>query len=246
MGLEVSAVEAPSTKDTKRPKRMPGHRIVVETDGHGQPVRIIRRHSTSHHEHSHHHHHHWDDERADITNGELAIMRERERLVLEAHDRLARENHSLKVNLDQAEQNVRRHRAAEAQLRSNVQTLAVENGDLRRSLEAYQNIEERHRDRTKELRHKVTRLENENDGLRTRIRELTRELKDRVDDRVQTLTEELGKWRRRWEDLDRRYSQLRTNLDAYIKDNDYLKEENGILGRQNESYKSILRRHHLI
>ena len=173
-------------------------------------------------------------------------MRERERLLVEANGNFARENHNLKANLDVAEQNLRRYQNREIQLRSNVEHLAVENGNLRRSLEAYQNIEERHRDRTKELRHKVTRLENENEGLRTRIRELTRELREGVDDRVRTLTEEMGKWKRRCEDLDRRYQQMRTNLDSYIKDNGYLKDENAILGRQNDNYKSILRRHHLI
>ncbi|OIW27331.1 hypothetical protein CONLIGDRAFT_645611 [Coniochaeta ligniaria NRRL 30616] len=222
---------------------MPGHRITVETDRHGQPVRIIRRHSGSHHGH---HHHHWDDERADITNGELANMRERERLLLEANDSLARENHNLKVSLDQAERNIHRHRLVEGQLRSNVQSLAVENGDLRRSLEAYQNIEERHQAKTKELRHKITRLENENEGLRARIRELTNHLREAVDDRVRSMKEEINKWRRLWEDLDRRYTKISVNLDAYIKENRDLKEENAILLRQNDSYKSILRRHHLI
>lgn len=245
MGLEVSALEAPRKKDTKdNPDRMPGHRVVVETDRHGQPVRLIRRHSTSHH--GHHHHNHWGDERADITNAELADMRERERLLLEANDAFSRENHNLKVNLDQAERNIRRHLGVDAQLRSNIQSLAVENGELRRSLEAYQNIEERHQARTTELRHKVTRLENENEGLRGRIRQLTKDLKEAVDDRVRTLTEEVTKWRRRWEDLDRRYRKIGVNLDAYIKENHGLKEENAILLRQNDSYKSILRRHHLI
>lgn len=242
MGLEVSALEAPRKKDKDDPQRMPGHRIVVETDRHGQPVRIIRRHSASHH--GHHHHHHWDDERADITNGELANMRERERLLMEANDSLARENHNLKVNLDQAERNINRHLRVEAQLRSNIQSLAVENGDLRRSLEAYQNIEERHQAKTKELRHKITRLENENEGLRVRIRELTNRLREAVDERVRSLTEEVVKWRRRWEDLDRRYTKIGVNLDAYIKENHDLKQENDILLRQNDSYKSILRRHH--
>lgn len=223
---------------------MPGHRIVVETDRHGQPVRIIRRHSTSHH--GHHHHHHWDEERADITNGELANMRERERHLLEDNDRLTRENHILKANLDQAERTINHHLRVEAQLRSNINSLAVENGDLRRSLEAYQDIEERHRARTKELRHKITRLENENEGLRARIRELTNHLREAVDDRVRSLTEEVVKWRKLWEDLDRRFARMRDNLDAYIKDNRDLKEENAILLRQNDSYKSILRRHHLI
>jgi len=223
---------------------MPGHRIIVERDRHGQPVRIIRRHSTSHH--GHHHHHHWDDERADITNGELANMRERERLLLEANDAFARENQILKANLEQAERNIRHHLRVEAQLRSNVQSLAVENGDLRRSLEAYQNIEQRHQAKTTELRHKITRLENENEGLRGRIRQLTKDLRDALDDRVRSLTEEVTKWRRRWEDLDRRYAKIGVNLDEYIKENHELKDENAILRRQNDSYKSILRRHHLI
>ncbi|KAB5582526.1 hypothetical protein GE09DRAFT_271169 [Coniochaeta sp. 2T2.1] len=229
---------------------MPGHRIVVETNRHGEPVRIIRRHSTSvHHSPGHHHHHHhhdWDDERADITNGELAAMRERERLLMEANDRLAADNHSLKVNLDRAERDLHHHRRVDAQLRSNIQSLAVENGDLRRSLEAYQNIEERHQAKTKELRHKVTRLENEKDGLLRRIRELTGQLRDAVDERVRSLTEEVSKWRKRWEDLDRRYVRLGVNLDEYIKENAELKEENAILMRQNDSYKAILRRHRLI
>jgi chromosome segregation ATPase len=244
VGLEVSALETPRNKDKDNPQRMPGHRIVVETDSHGEPVRIIRRHSSSHH--GRHHHRHWDDERADITNGELANMRERERLLLEANDSLARENHNLKVNLDQAERSIHRHQRVEAQLRSNVQTLAVENGDLRRSLEAYQNIEDRHQAKTQELRHKITRLENENEGLRVRIRELTNHLREAVDDRVRSLREEINKWRRRWEDLDRRYTKVGANLDAYIKENQDLKEENAILLRQNNSLKSILRRHHLI
>lgn len=245
MGLEVSALEAPRNKEAKGdPDRMSGHRIVVDTDRYGQPVRIIRRHSTSYR--GHHKHHHWGDERADITNGELADMRERERLLAEANEAFARENHNLKASLDQAERTIRHHNGVEAQLRSNIQSLAVENGDLRRSLEAYRNIEERHRAKTTELRHKITRLENDNSGLGARIRQLTKELKEALDDRARTLTEEVAKWRRRWEDLDRRYAKMGANLDAYIKENDDLREENAILLRQNDSYRSILRRHHLI
>jgi chromosome segregation ATPase len=173
-------------------------------------------------------------------------MRERERLLVEANQAFARENQNLKASLDQAETNIRYHLRVETQLRANIQSLAVENGDLRRSLEAYRNIEERHQAKTTELRHKIARLENENEGLRARIRQLTKDLRDAVDERVRTLKEQVAKWTRLYEDLERRYSKLRVNLDDYIKENSDLKDENAILVRQNDNYRTILRRHHLI
>jgi chromosome segregation ATPase len=173
-------------------------------------------------------------------------MRERERLLLEANDRLSRENHNLKVNLDITEQDLRHHRAALAQANANVRDLAVENGNLRRSLEAYHNIEERHHNKTKELRNRITRLENETETLRARIRELTGNLRDAVDARVRALTKEVAEWRRRWESLDKVYTKLSGNLDYYIKKSSDLSEENVILRRESESYERILRRHRLI
>lgn len=224
--------------------RMPGHRIVVEMDRYGEPVRIIRRHSTS--RHGHHQHRNWLDERADITNGELDSMRERERQLAEANDAFSRENHNLKASLAQAERTIRHHDGVEAQLRSNIQSLAVENGDLRRSLEAYRRIAENHQATTAELRRNITRLEKENTSLAAQVEQLGKDLKNAVNDRVRALTEEITKWRRKWEALDHQYERIRASCNAYIHENEDLKERNAILLRRNDTYLTILKRHHLI
>jgi regulator of replication initiation timing len=256
VGVEISVPHTPSIKPKKDkpPKHhrdMPGRRVVVETDSHGYPVKVVRRHS-HHGEHHHHHPHlphlphlHWDHH-ADITPDELATLRERERILTEANQVLHRENQHLKSNLHAAETDLRHHRSAVASLQANVRSLAVENGELRRSLESYQGIEERHKAADRVLRNKNTRLENDNAILRERIRDLGREVKEGIDERVRVLKEEVAGWARRWEDLDRRLRRMRGNLDEFIRRNEDLGLENSALRRANTLLERRLARHRLL
>lgn len=167
-------------------------------------------------------------------------MKERERLLRETNENLTRQNYNLKTTLDATESDLRHHKAVVVQQQANIRELAIENGNLRRQLEGYQNIEERHNERTRgmtrDLRHKITRLENENESLKGKIRQLTREVRDTVDERVRTLMREVAEWKRTWEDLERRYTRMRAN-------HDLLKEENAIYIRDNRELRRILRRH---
>lgn len=248
MGSGLSTPESPKTDKKAGHKGMPGRRICIETDPCGNPRWIVRRHS-----HHSHHHRHWGDERAHITNEELAAMRERERELREANEALTRENHILKANLRAAEHDLRQHRTWVAQLQNQVRYLETENADLRRSLESHSGGDERHRKEVRELRKKNTRLENENESLTANIRDLTRKLCESVDDRVRklthnvnALTREISEWRRRYDDLDRRYRRLCDNMDDYIASNDRLTQENRELRQTIGTYERILRRHHLI
>jgi chromosome segregation ATPase len=162
---------------------------------------------------------------------------------------LARENDTLKADLQTATYAIRRYQAGYQQQRRTNQTLVVENQELRRLLESNGDSEERQREATRDLRHRNTRLQNENDGLKGRIQQLTQRLRDAVDDRIRELKEnvadltaQIGVWRRQHEDLERRYQRMRTNLDEHVRTNDRLRRENDVLRRRNSDYERILDR----
>jgi chromosome segregation ATPase len=214
---------------------MTGNRIYIGTDRAGHLRWVARR------RHSYSSHTHWGDDRANITNAELEAMRERERDLRDANAALTRENLTLKANLHAVEQDLRQSRNSVTELRQQVRRLAQENAELRRSLEAGGGSAERREIR--ELRHRNSRLEKENDSLTRRVRELTREMQDAIDNRVRDLLRQISDWRRRYEDLDRRHQRMRENLDAYVLRNDRLANENEVLRRRIESYEDLLRRY---
>ncbi|KAK5655404.1 hypothetical protein OQA88_5674 [Cercophora sp. LCS_1] len=79
----------------------------------------------------------------------------------------------------------------------------------------------------------MSRLEADNEALKTRIREAIRLGKEATDDRVRLLGDEvavlskqIGEWRRRYDDADRRLKQLCENMDDHIDANRRLTSEN--------------------
>ncbi|KAK0740484.1 hypothetical protein B0T18DRAFT_210101 [Schizothecium vesticola] len=156
--------------------------------------------------------------------------------------------------------------AATAQLKAQVQVkdqtirelhvrceqLELENLDLRRSLDSSSSSEARRsadvESQLARARRKNARLDEENEALRTRVREAVRQAKEAIDERVRLLKTEVavlgrqvGEWRGRFEDAERRaldserrLARLRENLDDYVEANGKLVAENDRLRRDRD------------
>ena len=212
-----------------------GHRVFIETTRtstpplagtHPRSPRHIpyRRHSLS-----------LEERPAFIFRDSLNTMEERESSLL-------RNNHILKTQLQEKEKRISAQKAK-------IDDLQHENHELRRSLESSSDAEAR-REKMRDLKKKNTRLESENDTLKTRVRELLRAVKEVADEPARRLKEEIsmlnvqiGEWRRRYEDVDRRLKRLRENLDDHIEQNERLTTENEVLRRQLEVEERLRRRH---
>ncbi len=187
---------------------MPGHRVFIENRVTGLPplIRVNSQHVSR-------------NERVKVSREDLSDMLERERILKDQIESQNRQIHSLKTQLHAANANL-------YQAGVEKQHLVQENYGLRRSLESSSDTEGRQANKMKELRHKNTRLETDNESLRTRIRELGRQVGQAVDERIRALSAEISRWRRRYEDLDRRHKdldrrheRLRENLDSYAAEN---------------------------
>ncbi|KAK3387582.1 hypothetical protein B0H63DRAFT_160606 [Podospora didyma] len=207
---------------------MPGHRVFIETNRASSPEFILRTKSPRPY-------HQTEKKRVFIIENNAAEMHS-------SRDAVHRENHVLKAEL----------RDKENELRQNhlwVQQLQHENQELRRSLDSTSDVDARKELKTRELKKKNARLETDNDTLKARIRDLARQLKDSVENRAQNfkaqvdvLRQDVNDWRRRYDDLERRYKLLGRNLDAHVEDNARLKAENDILKRQVDIYERRNRR----
>ncbi|KAK4205727.1 hypothetical protein QBC40DRAFT_1642 [Triangularia verruculosa] len=168
----------------------------------------------------------WDENPVDMHGRDRNPSRE-------AYDQLFRENHILKLQVRDLEEDVHKERTY--------------NQELRRSIESNSDSEARKSSKLKEARKKTALLEVENSNLTTKIRELTRQLKDALEAKAryvgteyEAMKSQVTDWRRRYEDANRRIDRMRDNLDEHISTNRALQAEVETLRRENER----LRRRH--
>lgn len=152
----------------------------------------------------------------------------------EGYDQLYRENHLLKLQLRELEDDNR-------QQRTYAEKLQRENQELRRSIESTSDSEARRSNKLREARKKSALLEVENSNLTTRVRDLTRQLKDALDSKtrfvgneIESLKQQVLEWRRRYEDANRRIDRMRDNLDEHIAANQVIVTERDTLRREND------------
>ncbi|KAK4640190.1 hypothetical protein QC761_604810 [Podospora bellae-mahoneyi] len=166
----------------------------------------------------------------------VADMQGRERgggVSRETYDQLFRENHILRVQVQELEEDVRKEKAFTS--------------ELRRSVESNSDSEARKTTKLREARKKNALLELENSNLTTKIRDLSRQLKDALEAKAryvgteyETMKQQVAEWRRRYDDANRRIDRMRDNLDEHIATNRVLQAEVETLRRENER----LRRRH--
>ncbi|KAK0673508.1 hypothetical protein QBC41DRAFT_126615 [Cercophora samala] len=168
----------------------------------------------------------WDETPVEMQGRERGISRE-------AYDQLFRENHLLRVQVQELEEDVRKQKAY--------------NSELRRSAESNSDSEARKSTKLREARKKNALLEVENSNLTTRIRDLSRQVKDALEAKArhvgteyETMKAQVTEWRRRYDDANRRIDRMRENLDEHIAANRTLQGEVETLRRENER----LRRRH--
>ncbi|KAK4223227.1 hypothetical protein QBC38DRAFT_373533 [Podospora fimiseda] len=164
----------------------------------------------------------------------------------ENYDALLRENHILKLQLRDQEEDLRAHRTWAEQL-------SRDNTELRRSLESNSDSEAKRSSKLREARKTIVKLESENSTLSAQVRDLGRKLKEAIESKtrvavaeVENLKAEIQVWRRRHEDVTRRYDRMRGNVDGYVEENAQLKQENEELRRENRELTervAIRRRH---
>ncbi|KAK0652101.1 hypothetical protein B0T16DRAFT_454502 [Cercophora newfieldiana] len=209
-----------------------GHRVVFDVPSPPRSPRRAhyRRHSLT-----------LDERPAFIYQDDLDMMQDRESGLRAANDTLQRHNSNLRTHLEDKKKTIRDQQAI-------INQLEMENHELRRSLES--NSDDSRRDnKIRDLRRKNTKLEAENDGLKARVREVLRLAKEATDDRVLqlksevlSLNKQIGEWRRRYEDIDRRLKRLRENMDDHIEENQRLTTENELLRRNLEIEERVRRR----
>ncbi|KAK0748512.1 hypothetical protein B0T21DRAFT_23625 [Apiosordaria backusii] len=168
----------------------------------------------------------WDENPVDMQGRDRVPSRE-------AYDQLFRENHILKLQVRDLEDDIRKER--------------THNQELRRSVESNSDSEARRSTKLREARKKNALLEVENSTLTAKIRDLSRQLKDALEAKAryvgteyETLKSQVTEWRRRYDDANRRIDRMRDNLDEHIAANRVLQAEVETLRRENER----LRRRH--
>lgn len=210
-----------------------GHRVFIDVPSPPRSPRRshYRRHSLS-----------LDERPAFVLQDDLDMMQEREHNLRTANDALQRHNQVLKNHLEDKKKTIRDQQSV-------IDQLEIENHELRRSLESNSDVDSRRETKIRDLRKKNTRLEAENDSLKARVREVLRLAKEATDDRVLqlksevlSLNKQIGEWRRRYEDLDRRLKRLRENMDDHIEQNQRLTSENDLLRRNLEIEERLRRR----
>ncbi|KAK4108691.1 hypothetical protein N656DRAFT_801620 [Canariomyces notabilis] len=195
---------------------MPGRRVSFDL-GSSKPTRSGRGHHHNRRSHS--------AERVHRLADDFPEMRP-----APSYDQLVRENHILKLDLREKDQELQRERA----LAEHYREQAV---DLQRSLDANSDQDARRDGKLKDLRKKNARLEVENADLAAQIRDLGRQLREALDARaarihieVERWKNEAADWRRRYEetharyeDVHRRLDRMRRNMDDVVQENTTLK-----------------------
>ncbi|KAK5662871.1 hypothetical protein OQA88_6282 [Cercophora sp. LCS_1] len=165
------------------------------------------------------------------------MYQEREDNLRAAKESLLRHNIALKAQLQSKEQKIRDQQSI-------IDQLDRENHELRRSLDSSSDADSRRETKIRDLKKKAARLEADNETLKTRIRDAIRLAKEATDDRVRllkdelsTLSKQVGEWRRRYDDADRRLKRLRENMDDHIDANRKLTSENARLQGEIEALR---------
>jgi chromosome segregation ATPase len=206
-----------------------------------------RSHGLEHHHHHGHHHHHHDHGHhcAHVTKEQWKELVERERAT-QAHnealqaqkDALARENSEIKANLSNVEGELRRAQSYITDQTHRINHLVHDNHALQHSLNnaAEQNAQQARE--IEQLRHKHNKLEKENDTLHKIIRDLKKQLQDRVTDEIIALRRDISHWIRKYEALDSHNHRLRQDIESLRGTIAELRDRIGY-------YQRILRRHGL-
>ncbi|KAK4163030.1 hypothetical protein QBC43DRAFT_213700 [Cladorrhinum sp. PSN259] len=171
----------------------------------------------------------------------------------ENYDALLRENHILKLQIRDQDEDLRAHRTWAEQLQR-------DNTELRRSIESNSDSEAKRSSKLRDARKTIVKLELENSTLTGQVRDLGRKLKEALESKtraavaeVEALKAEVVAWRRRHDevarqnaDTTRRYDRMRGNLDDHVTENERLKQENEELRRENRelSERVAIRRRH--
>lgn len=209
-------------------------KFYVETNSSGKPHFVKLKRSRSHHHHHHHddHHHHehrhhtrrhshWEEdycrpEYYKVSREEWNVLKERERLLDENNKALLEENKCLRGNMAAVQEEVTRlQHCVVPELQARNDSLFAENASLRKSIDTAAGHASKHHIELDRLQCKVDSVEKENCDLRTRIRNLTRQLDSSRDRRVQELYKEVRYWKDKFADIQEVLDLRTRRMEAY-------------------------------
>ncbi|TKW53902.1 hypothetical protein CTA1_8162 [Colletotrichum tanaceti] len=236
-------------------ERMATRRWYLETSPDGRYQFVSLKRSRSHHYDRRHHHHHHDpqppspppppphrccrDDCAHITREEWNDLVERERKLREVNDCLARENYSLKCNLQASNNEGQRLSGLVTALQAENQLLREEIASLRCSIDSSGDNAAKYLRENERLKSKLSKVEKERDGLLARVRELSRHAQHGLLERIEELKRLVLTWERKFDAVDDHNKRLRRDLEAqrcFIADQEV----------KIRLYERVLRRHGFI
>ncbi|KAK6225871.1 hypothetical protein QIS74_01918 [Colletotrichum tabaci] len=234
--------------------RMATRRWYLETSPDGRYQFVSLKRSRSHHHDRRHHHHHdpqppspspppphrcCRDDCAHVTREEWNDLVERERKLREVNDGLARENYSLKCNLQASNNEGQRLSGLVTALQAENQLLREEIASLRCSIDSSSDNAAKYLRENERLKHKLSKVEKERDGLLARVRELSRHAQHGLLERIEELKRLALTWERKFDAVDDHNKRLRRDLEAqrcFIADQEV----------KIRLYERVLRRHGFI
>lgn len=160
------------------------------------------------------------------------------------YDQLLRENQILRLNLGDKDMELQRQRLLTEAIRN-------ENEDLQRVLDASSDHEARKASKLKDLRKRNAGLEADNSSLAAQVRDLTRQLKEALEQRVSLAAsgaerkKDADGWRRRYEEAHRRCEDLNRRMERMRESMNDIMQENAALKRKLEIEERIRIRHGL-
>lgn len=151
------------------------------------------------------------------------MLKERERLLDENNKVLLEENRCLRDNVAAVQEEVTRlTHCVVPELQARNDTLFAENASLRRSVDAAADHASKHHIELDRLQCKIDKLEKdskkaeeENCDLRSRVRNLTRQLDQSCNRRVQDLMREMRYWKNKAADLEEVLDLRTRRMKAY-------------------------------
>ncbi|KAG9256410.1 uncharacterized protein F5Z01DRAFT_509387 [Emericellopsis atlantica] len=227
-------------------------RYYIETSSMGKQQFVKLKRSRSHHHHrEHHHHRHYEldycPDYYKVSKEEWNTLKLRERSLEEQNCALADENKALRASLAASQAETQRlEQCVIPDLQAANAALLADNDSLRRSIDNAADHASKHAGEVAKLQCKVDKLERElkeskeeTCDLRSRIRNLTRQLDGSCSRRVSELLKELSYWKHetrfwkdKWEDLNRRHHEMLDTLESRTE--------------RMESYEEILRRRRIV
>lgn len=218
-------------------------KFYLDTNSSGKPHFVkIKRSRSHHHPHHHgdhlHHHHehrhhtrrhsHWEEEYCrpeyyKVSREEWNVLKERERLLDENNKALLEENKCLRGNVAAVQEEVTRlQHCVVPELQGRNDTLFAENVSLRRSVDTAAAHASKHHVELERLQCKIDKLERdykkvdeENCDLRSRIRNLTRQLDQSCNRRVQELLKDVRYWKDKLADVQEVLDLRTRRMEAY-------------------------------